>query len=78
MCLEGKTEGNEDHDMATVLERELHTPEVNYNYVNTSVMLSRGDRYSRGKVIELKIDTDGNAVGRENYNPILDTRKYPV
>ena len=50
--------------------------EVNENYVNTSVMLSRGNSYARGDVIGQKRDAYGNFVGRENDNPILDTREY--
>ena len=73
-----KTEDYEDHDMATVLDREVPTPEVNENYVNTSVMLPRGNSYARGKFIGQKRDADGNYVGRENDNPILDTREYRV
>ena len=64
--------------MATGLDREVPTPEVNENYVNASVMLPRGKKYARGKVIGRKRDADGNAVGRTNDNPILDTRKYHV
>ena len=39
-------------------------------------MLPRGNRYARGKLIVWEIDAYGNAVGRTNNNPILDTREY--
>ena len=74
----GKTKYDEDPDMATLLDRELPTPEVNDNYVKYSVMLPRGDSYARGKFIGQKRDADRNVIGRENYNPILNTREYCV
>ena len=51
---------------------------MNDNYVNSSVMLPRGNTYARGKVIGRKRDGSGNAVGIINDNPILETRKYCV
>ena len=60
--------------MANGLYREVSTPEVNENYVNTSVMLSRGNSYAREKFIGHKKDTYGSDVGRGTDNPILDTR----
>ena len=54
------------------------TPEVGDSYVNTEVMLSRGDRMARGKVVRRKRDAEGNPIGRANNNPILDTRQYEV
>ena len=44
--------------------------------MNSSVMLTIGNTYARGKVVGIRIDADGNSVGRTNNNPILDTRKY--
>ena len=49
-------------------------PEVNDNDVNASLMLLRVNIYARVKVNGKKIDAYGNAVGRTNDNPILDTR----
>ena len=72
----GKTEDDEDPVMTTGLDREVRMSEVNDNYVNASVVFPRGDIYYRGKVMGRKIDADGNAVGKTNDNPILDTRKY--
>ena len=74
--LSGKTKYDEDPDTATVLYREVPTSDLNDNYLNASVMLLRWNSYARGKVIGRKVDADGNAVGRENYNPILDIREY--
>ena len=76
--LAGNTKDDEDPDMATVLDREVTTPELNENYVNTSVILPRGNSYSRGKVTGWKRYADGNAIGRTNDNLILDTREYHV
>ena len=47
--------------------------EVNYNYLNASVMLTRGNIYSIWKLIRRKIDADGDAIGKTNNNPIIDT-----
>ena len=77
-CLLGNTEDDEDPDMATRLDCEVPMPEENDNYVNPSVMLTRGKSYARGNVIGRKRDAYGNAVGRSNDNPILDTREYSV
>ena len=66
------TEYDEDPDMATLLDRELPTPEVNDNYVKASVMFPRGNVYARGNFIGRKRDADGNAVGNTNDNPILE------
>ena len=62
--------------MDTGLDRQVPTPEVNGNYVNSSVMLSRGNTYARGKAIGRKRYADGNSVGSINNNSILDTRIY--
>ena len=72
--LSGNTEENEDPVIATGLDRKVPTPCVNYNYLNISVMLSRGNSYARGKVVAQKIDVYGNAVESTNNNPIIDTR----
>ena len=75
----GLADKNEDNDtplMDTALDRQVPTPEVNVNYMKSSVMLSRGNIYTRGKVIGRKIDTSLNAVGRRNFNPILEMRRY--
>ena len=76
--LTDNTEDDEDPDMAHLLDCEVSTPEVNENYVNASVIFPIGNSYARGKVVVRKIDADGNAVGRGNENPILDTREYRV
>ena len=72
----GNTEDDEEPVIDTELDREVPDPEVNDNYVNASVMLTRGNIYDRGKVMGRKIDADGNEVVRTNDNPILDTREY--
>ena len=41
-------------------------------------MLTRGGTLARGRVTESKRDHEGNAIGRSNANPILDTREYEV
>ena len=76
--LAGKNEDGENPIMPTGFDREVPTPEVNDNYVNTLVMFPSGNTYSRGKVVGLKRDVDGNSIGRRNYNPIINTREYYV
>ena len=70
----GNNKDYEDPVMATGLDREVPTTEVNYNYVNNSVMLPRVNSYARGKVVGRKIYAYENAVGRTNNNLIIDTR----
>ena len=62
----------------TGLDKQVPTPEANDNLVNTSIMLPRGDKESRGRVVSRKRDADGQPIGRANTNPILDTREYLI
>ena len=73
-----KSEENEIPLMATILERQVSTPEVNYIYVNSSAVFPRGNTYSREKVIGQKIDASGNIFGRSNDNPVLYMCEYRV
>ena len=76
--LAGNTKDIEDPSMATELDREVPKPEENDNYVNSLVMMPRGNSYSRGEVIGQRRYADRNSVRRSNDNPILDTREYSV
>eukprot|EP00804_Cyclotella_cryptica_P017277 CCRYP_016828-RA/>CCRYP_016828-RA protein AED:0.02 eAED:0.02 QI:0/0/0/1/0/0.5/2/0/461 len=69
--LDGRTPDPPDEELDA-------TPEVGDSYVNTEVMLSRGDRMARGKVVRRKRNAKGNPIGRANNNPILDTSQYEV
>ena len=60
--LAGKTEDDDDPVMYTGLDHKVPTPEVNDNYVNTSVMFPRRNSYAKGEVIGRKRDADGNSV----------------
>ena len=61
------------------LEELEPTPDLSTDvYLNASIVLPRGDKLARGKVVRRKRDVDGNPIGRENQNPILDTRRYDV
>ena len=68
----------EDPIMATGLDQEVPSPEMNDNNVNTSAMFPIGNIYAIGKVIRRKRCAYGNAVVKTNYNPRLDMRKYRV
>ena len=48
------------------------TPEAGDNYLNMGVMLPHSDTLSRGQVIELRFDANGNPIGRAIYNSILN------
>ena len=50
----GNTEDYEDPLMDNGLDREVPMPEFNENYVNASVMFTRGNRYDRGKFVGRK------------------------
>ena len=70
---------SEEGQMPEPQAEELEpTPEVGDNYVNTEVMLPRGDSMARGRVIRRKRNADGDLIGKSNTNPILDTREYEV
>ena len=54
------------------------TPEASDNYVNTDVILTWGGTHARRRVIECKRDADGNIIGQDNDNTILDSRHYII
>jgi len=61
------------------LEELEPTPDLSTDvYLNASIVLPRGEKLAQGKVVRRKRDVDGNPIGRENQNPILDTRRYDV
>ena len=49
-----------------------------YVYLNASIMLLWGYKIARGEVVSRKRDVDGNPIGCENANPILDSNWYKV
>ena len=59
-------------------EKILPTPEINDNFVNVEIMLSRGDEMAMGRVTKRASDSDSNPLGTAHKNPILDTRQYIV
>ena len=59
-------------------EHLTSTPEIGDNYLNMELMLPRGGTLARVRVTERKRDHEGNAIGRSNADPILDTREYEV
>ncbi len=61
------------------LKEELDpTPEYGDVYLNAEILFSLGGEQQRGIVRKRKRDADGNPMGREHQNPILDTRLYEV
>jgi hypothetical protein len=54
-------------------------PDDHYDqYVNTEVLLLKGDSMVTGKVKRRKLNDLGIPTGRQHDNPILDTRTYYV
>ena len=47
-------------------------------YLNASILLSLGEKMARGEVVYRKQYVDGNPIGCENANPILDSHWYEV
>ena len=54
------------------------TPEAMDNYIGAEIMISHGDTVAQGSVRRRKRDVEGNTIGRDYSNPILDTRTYEV
>lgn len=54
------------------------TPEAYDQYLTAEVLLPNMGTVTKGRVISRKRDSDGNLVGRQHSNPILDTREYVV
>ena len=54
------------------------TTELNDQYLNVDLMLPRGGNEARGRVTARAQDSDGNPMGLDNPNPILDSRQYIV
>ena len=54
------------------------THEAMDNYIGEEIMISNGDTVDQGIVRRRKQDVEGNAIGRANSNPIIDTRTYEV
>jgi hypothetical protein len=76
-------EDNDDPNNETVVDLVFNKPETDvftleaYNkYLITSVLLSRGDTMTQGKVVAHARDPDNRPIGSSNSNPILDTHKY--
>ncbi len=56
----------------------LPMPEAGDNYISAEVLLPLGGILRWGKVISCKRNADGNTVGQEHDQPILDTQTYDV
>ena len=54
------------------------TPLTFDKYLEAEVVLPKGDDMVASKVVGRKRDSDGEPIGRENKNPILDTCVYEV
>ena len=55
-----------------------YDPDTVDNYLNSDVVMPRGDGFERGKVVRRSHGPDMNPIGKANKNPILDTRSYEV
>ena len=67
MCRDDTTDSEllkaSPEDLDPTLDAEID------HYLNVSVVLPRGDKFSRGKVIGRKRDCEGNPIGRDNAQP---------
>jgi len=63
---------------ATQQDIDEVTPKVLDSLISAEVLLPKGDVLLPAKVIARKRDAEGNLMGRENANPILDTTIYDV
>ncbi len=59
------------------LDEEI-TPDVGNEYVHTAVMLPCGSQMMCSTVKASKRDLDGNPIGCQSVNPVLDTCMYDV
>ena len=66
-------------------EHQTHMPEVDGimleamdKYIGVEIMVSHGDTVTQGSVRSRKLKMEGNAFGRANSNPIIDTQYYEV
>ena len=64
--------------VATDIDLEPITPEAGDNHLNVEFVLAWGGVMERGWVVGHKCDTEGDPIGRDSGNPILDTRRYDV
>ena len=56
----------------------LLTSESGDNYVNVEIILPRGYEMAMGRVTKRARESNGNPLGTEDTNPIIDTRQYIV
>jgi hypothetical protein len=59
------------------IKRE-HDVDTYDQYVGAHVRVHIGNEIKSGKIIRRKRELDGTVRGRENANPMLDTRKYEI
>jgi hypothetical protein len=57
---------------------DIVTPEALDNLISAEVLLPKGDVLISARVIGCKRDPEGNLIGTQHSNPILDTRIYDV
>jgi len=68
---------NIDDDLK-VPDSDDYTPEALDRYLSAEVMINRDGDLIRGTVVSRRKDLNGIPVGKEDSNPILDTREYIV
>ena len=59
-------------------EADDYTPEETDRYLHAKVLLPRGGEFKMGEIKARKRDLRGLPIGKEDPNPILDTREYVV
>ena len=53
-------------------------PEVGDHYIGAEILLPRGDQKTRGHVVAISQDANGNVMDRAHTNPTLNTKTYQV
>ncbi|MFN9958350.1 MAG: hypothetical protein ACK55I_35060, partial [bacterium] len=59
-------------------EADEYTPESYDEYLQAQVILPVGGELRRGQMIRRKKDHQGQPIGIQNTNPILDMREYEI
>ncbi len=69
---------NQQTDKTFPVLKEEVTPEAGDKYIQASIMIPRGNTFTRGTVVSCKCDAEGNTIGRAYDNPILDSCIYEI
>jgi hypothetical protein len=69
---------DDDQEQAFAPDRDDLPDDACDNYIGAELTLQQGDEVTTTRVKRRKLDNFGNAIGKANLNPILDTRLYAL